>query len=238
MRYFLTLLAAFLGGLLAASTATLSATPNSVKPAHMDYSTQGTSVVSPDGKTEITVTGEKKSLGAWVTINKPMQGWSIQVWPIERDVDVLWDPDSHVFALTDNRYANESYILIIGTEFHMNGPTLGVQRVDLTPLLRQAFASSARQYYRQHYGTTDFDDSYSFYARALLWTSNEHLLVGVSAITSLALPQHALGAAPGVKGWSLGYLLDVPQRKILTVLNEKAVQKQYGIDLSKSALRN
>lgn len=232
--YFLILAAALVAEVSTASAATLPVAANSIKPFYLDYSTQGARAVSPDGKFEITVTGEKKSLGAWVTVDEPAQGWSIQVWPIERNVDVLWQPDSQVFALTDNRYANKSYVLIVGTEFRMDGPALGVERIDITPLLRQAFASSARQYYE----TTNYDTSYAFYAKALYWTSNEDLLVGVSTITSLALPQHARGAAPGVKGWTLGYLLDVQKKKIIETLSQEDVREKYGIDLSKIALRN
>ena len=233
MRNFLILCAVFLVATPIALADTVYKAYNAIKPVYLDYSMQGTNATSPDGKFAITVTGEKASLLAWVTLIEHSQGWSIQVWPIERNVTVLWQPDSHNFVLTDNRYANESYVLIIGTKFHMRGPLLGLRRYDITPMLRQALDSGVKRYYRQHYGTTDFDDSYQFYAKALCWTSNERLLVGVSTVTSLVAPAHVFGKAQGVKGWLMGYIIDVPQRKIVQTLSEKALKEQYGIDLSK-----
>jgi hypothetical protein len=84
-RYFLILAAVLVAEMPSVSAATLPGPANSIKPVYLDYSTQGARAVSPDGKFEITVTGDKKSLRAWVTINEPEQGWSIQVWPIRPD---------------------------------------------------------------------------------------------------------------------------------------------------------
>jgi len=234
----LILMGAILAGTSAATAADLSVSPDSVRAVHFDYSTENVRAVSPNGKFEITVTGEKISLGAWLTIEEPAQGWIVQVWPIERNVGVLWNPSSDTFAITDNRYANESFVLLIGTEFHLSGPKLGVERTDITPLLRQAFSNSARQYYLQQYKTTEYDASYAFYAKALRWTSNERLLVGVSAITSLVMSPNTFGEAPGVKGWILGYLLDMAHGRILETLSKETIREQYGIDLSNMAFQD
>lgn len=235
MRYPLFLVVALLAGVLAAAASPGRTTVVQAKPVPMDYLTRGVSAVSPNGDLNVTVTGKKEPFQAWVTLNKPAQGWSIQVWPIERNVTVLWNPDGRSFALTDDRYANHSYVLVIGTRFHMNGPKLGVQRVDLTPVLQDAFANRARRYYRKHYGKSDYDGSYSFYAKALRWVSDNDLLVAVSGITSLPLSPRHLGTAAGVKGWAYGYLLDVSHRRILRTLSKKAMRAEYGIDVSKFA---
>lgn len=169
--------------------------------------------MAPNGKFKVTVTGQKKSLEGWVTV-EGTEG-PIRVWPIERSVYVLWRPDSRAFALTDN-HSNGTYVLVIGTQFHMSGPKLGVRRVNLTPVIRKAFQMCAQRYY----GTTDYDID-SLYAKALRWSGNTRLLVVVSSIT-VGPPRS--GAPRGVKDWDLTFLVDVQHINVLRSLNGKAGQ--------------
>jgi hypothetical protein len=131
--------------------------PGAIHPTYMDAFNARPVVGSPDGKLGITVTGPKESWAAWVTINpSEFPDGPIQVWPIQASVDVLWRPDSRAFALTDNRYANRSYVLLLGTEFHMGegDPELGTPITDLTPIVRKAFEEQAKKYYAgQDYDT-------------------------------------------------------------------------------------
>src|SRR5208337_3438447 len=104
------------------------------RPTHMDAFDDRPVVKSPDGKLGVTVTGPKASWDAWVTISpSTLPGGPVQVWPIQRNVDVLWRPDSQAFALTDNRHADLSYVFVCGTEFRMgeSGKGLGVPITDL-----------------------------------------------------------------------------------------------------------
>jgi hypothetical protein len=124
--------------------------PGAVRPTYMDAFNSRPVVKSSDGKFGLTVTGPKESYEAWVTISpSKFPDGPVQVWPIQASVAVLWRPNSQSFALTDNRYANLSYVLVCGTEFRIgeDEPGLGVQIVDLTPIVRKAFEESARKYY-------------------------------------------------------------------------------------------
>jgi hypothetical protein len=151
--------------------------PGTPHPTHMDAFDSRPAVKSPDGKAKITVTGPSESLEAWVTLQflgRYDRGLEYQVWPIERDVAVLWRPDGQAFALTDNRYANRSYVLVCGTNFRMgeSGPELGIPIVDLTPVVRKAFEAHMKKYYAPHKYETRL-----FYAKVLRWIRNDQLLV-------------------------------------------------------------
>jgi hypothetical protein len=197
--------------------------PGTIHPTYMDAFNDRPDVKSPDGKLGLTVTGPKKSWGAWVTIfpSKFPDG-PVQVWPIQGNVDVLWRPDSRAFALTDNRYANHSYVIVCGTEFRMgeSGEGLGVPITDLTPVIQKAFAEPAQKYY----GTDDYD-TLSFYAKVLRWVGKNDLLVGISAMTSgpTTFPNR------GLREWNLAYLVNVPNREVLREVDKKQLLSEYKI---------
>lgn len=207
--------------------------PDEIHPTYMDAFDARPVVESPNGKLAVTVTGPKRSLGAWVTLNpSTFPDGPIQLWPFEASVDALWRPDSRALALTDNRYANTSYVLLVGTEFHMgeSDSELGVPTTDLTPIIRKAFEQQAKKYYAgQGY------DTLLFYAKALRWLGYGRILTGVSARTEgpASLPNR------GIKDWAQGYLvdvpyaLDVPDKKVVGELNENQLLSRYGIKVAK-----
>jgi len=168
------------------------------------------------------VTGPKKSYEAWVTISpSAFPDGPVQVWPIQASVDVLWRPDSQAFALTDNRYANTSYVLVCGTEFRMgeNGPGLGVPITDLTPIVRKQFEQAARKYYE-----TDNYETLLLYAKVLRWTGNDELLVGVNARTSGSTPFPSR-----LKEWTVAYLVDVLNEKVVGEVDQDQLFSEYKI---------
>jgi hypothetical protein len=180
-------------------------------------------VKSPDGKHGVTVTGPKKSYEAWITIFlSTLPDGPVQVWPIQASADVLWKPDSRAFALTDNRSSNRSYVLICGTEFRMgeSDEGLGVQVTDLTPIVEKAFEEPARKYY----GTDNYDIRL-FYAKALRWTGNNDLLVGVSTMTS----GPTTSPNRGLKEWNVAYVVEVPNRRVLRELDKEQLLSEYKI---------
>lgn len=203
--------------------------PGASRPTYMDAFGARPAVRSPDGKAQVTVTGPPESLKAFVTLEflgRYTRGLAYRVWPIERDVDVLWRPDSQAFALTDNRYANLSYVLVCGTRFGMgeSGAGLGIPITDLTPAVRQAFRAQVQRYYAPRKYETRL-----FYAKALRWTRGDQLLVGVSAMIAgaPALPNR------GVKEWNLAFLVDVPGKRVVRVLSEARLLSRYGIAVAK-----
>ena len=180
-------------------------------------------VISPDGKLGVTVTGPNKSYGAWVTISpSTFPDGPVQVWPIQRSVDVLWRPDSQAFALTDNRYANLSYVLVCGTGLRMgkSGPGLDLRVADLTPIVQKAFEESARKYYE-----TDNYETRLFYAKILRWIGNDELLIGISART--------LGPSTfpnrGQQEWDVAYLVDAPNGKVVREIDKDQLHSEYKI---------
>lgn len=193
------------------------------RPTHMDVFNGRPVVKSPDGALAVTVTGPKKSYEAWVTIDpSAFPGGPVQVWPMQASVAVLWSPNSQVFALTDNRYANSSYVLVLGTSFRMgeSEPGLGVAMIDLSGVVGKVFLERARQYYAGH--NYDVDNSY---LEALRWVGNDRLLIGVSAMTSgpSRFPNR------GFREWNVAYLVDVPHKAVLREVSESALLSQYGI---------
>ena len=197
--------------------------PDDIQPTYMDVSDDRSVVKSPDGKLDITVTGAKKVYQGWVTISPlTFTGAAVQVWPIQASVAVLWRPDSHSFALTDNRYANLSYVLVCGTEFRMgeDKPGLGIQIIDLTPILRRHFEEDARKYY-----DTDNYETRLFYVKTLRWIGNDDLLVGVSART-LGPPTFP---NQGQKQWDFAYLVDVPNTKVMRQVTKQQLLSEYKI---------
>ncbi len=203
------------------------------RPTDMDAFRNRPTVKSPSGRAQITVTGPAESLKAWVTLEflgRYARGLEYQVWPIERDVDVLWRPDSRAFALTDNRYANMSYVLVCGTNFRLGerGLGLGIPITDLTPVVRKTFGAPAKRYY----GSDPYDVD-MFYLKALRWVGNDHLLVGLDART---LPANAHGSGrrtPRIREWYLGYLIDVPSKRVVGDLSEAQLLSRYGIRVAK-----
>lgn len=208
--------------------------PGAARPTYMDAFKNRPVVKSPNDKLEVTVTGPQNSLGAWVTvapIGSLAPGFPFRAWPIEANVDVLWRPDSQAFALTDDRYANDSYVLVFGARFNMgeNGARLGVPVTDLTPTIRGDFKTRAQEFY-----ATDAYQADLFYAKVLLWVTDDRLLVGLDARTSLSNPP------PGstwrnmkIREWFLGYVVDVPSRKVVDILSEAQLLSRYGIRVAK-----
>jgi hypothetical protein len=197
--------------------------PGTVQPIYMDAFDDRPLIKSPDGKLGVTVTGPKRSYEAWVTISpSTFPDGPVQVWPLQASADVLWRPDSRAFALTDNRYANHSYVFVCGTEFRMgeSGEGRGVPIIDLTPVVQKAFAEPAQKYY----GTGDYDDRL-FYAKVLRWVGNDDLLVGISAMTAgpTAFPNR------GLREWNFAYLVNVANGKVLREVDKEQLLSEFKI---------
>ena len=198
-----------------------------IRPTYMDAFNTRPVVKSPDGRLGVTVAGPKASYGAWVTIDpSAFPDGPVQVWPLQASADVLWRADSEAIALTDNRYANSSYVLVFGVFFRMGEANegLGIPVTDLTPTVEKAFDEDANKYYAgRNYETR------LFYAMVLRWTENDQLLVGVSAQTAgpATLPDR------GVKEWNIAYLVDVPSKKVMAEISEAQLLSQYGVKVSK-----
>lgn len=205
--------------------------PGAPHPINLDAFDARPIVRSPDGKLGVTVTGPKESYEAWVTLSpSSFPDGPVQVWPIQRDVDVLWRPDSGAFALTDNRYANRSYVLVCGTNFRMgeNGPGLGIPITDLTPTVEKAFEKRAKAYYSGQ----RFNIALS-YAKVLRWIDNDRLLVGLSARTLLANRAGSGQRTLRIRDWDLGYIVDVQSKNVIGELNEAQLLSQFGIKVAK-----
>jgi len=195
------------------------------KPTYLDAFDDRPVVQSPNGRLGITVTGPKESLEAWVTVApSTFPGGSVQVWPLEASAAVLWRPDSGAWALTDDRYANASFVLVCGTDFRMgeNEPGLGVPITDLTPIVAEALDARVQKYYGLGYYQTDIP---LFYAYALRWIGNDELLVGVSArIVGPAKPPNR-----DQENWDLAYLVDVPNKKVIREVTKAQLLTDYKI---------
>jgi hypothetical protein len=203
--------------------------PGTTRPTFMDAFGDRPVVKSPDGRLAVTVTGPSESYGAWVTIDpSAFPDGPVQAWPVQISVDVLWRPDSQAFALTDNRYANLSYVLVLGTRFRMgeSGPELGVPMIDLTPVVRRAFDKRAGKYYKYDARERFDGDTPFFYAKALRWVGNDQLLLGVSATTIPAYTKR------GMRWWCLGYLVGVSGRKVVRELSKGQLLSEYGIKVA------
>lgn len=198
------------------------------RPTHMDFLDGRPVVKSPDGRLGVTVTGPKESYGAWVTISpSTFPDGPVQVWPMQASVSVLWRRDSQAFALTDNRYADHSFVLVCGTEFRMgeSGPGLGVAITDLTPMVADAFKERARKYYE-----TDNYEALLAYAMVLRWVGNDNLLVGVNAKTSgPPLSPEKDWRERGLKDWYMAFLVDVPNGKVVREVGKDQLLSEYKI---------
>lgn len=207
--------------------------PGAPHPTYVDAFDARPVVKSPDGKFEVTVTGPKESLAAWVIVTPtgPLApGFPFRVWPIERSGAVLWRPDSEAFAFTDNRYANDSYVLVFGTHFYMgeSGTKVGVPISDLTPVVWNAFEGRAQKFYAPDPYDTDL-----IYAKALRWVGNDQLLVGLDARTSLTTPPGPNIQDMRIREWYIGYLVDVSSKKVVDELSEGQLLSRYGIKVPK-----
>jgi hypothetical protein len=202
--------------------------PGALHPTYMDAFDTRPLVKSPDDKTQVTITGPRESLKAWVTIQflgQYQEGLEYRVWPVEASVTVLWRPDGQEFALTDRRYANNTYVLVIGRDFQMgeSAPELGLPMTDLTPIVRKAFEEASRKYYESQ----NFD-ILLFYAVVLRWVGVDNLLIGVSAKTEgpATFPNR------GIKDWAVAYRVDLPRKSVLAELNASQLLSQYGIGVT------
>lgn len=207
--------------------------PGAIQPRYMDAFDSRPIVKSPDGRLAVTVTGPKESYGAWVTIDpSEFPDGPVQVWPIQRNVDVLWRPDSRMFALTDNRSANASYLLLFGIHFRMGegegGERLGIPITDLTPPVQEVFEARAQKFYAPAAYNTDL-----VYVKALRWVGNGRLLAGLNAKTSLSNPPGQNRQDIRVKDWYVGYVIDVTSKKVVEELSERQLFSQYGIKVTK-----
>lgn len=207
--------------------------PGAIHPTYMDAFDSRPVVKSPDGTAQITVTGPPESLKAWITIQflgRDLQRLEYRVWPIEANVDVLWRPDSEAFALTDNRYADDSYVLVFGTHFYMGerGTKMGVPISDLTPVVWHEFEGRAQKFYAPDAYDTDL-----IYAKALRWMGNDQLLVGLDARTSLTNPPGPKIQDMRIREWHSGYLVDVPSKKVVDEFSEGQLLSHYGIKVAK-----
>jgi hypothetical protein len=218
-----------IAGLLLAVASTVAAQKSdpTARPTYLDAFEDRPIVKSPDGKLAVTVAGPRGSLAAWLTINpSEFPGGPIQVWPLQANGEVLWQPDSKAFVFTDNRYANLAYVLLFGTRFNMGegGEKLGVPVTDLTPVVRKAFDGRAQEYY-----AAAGYDTRLFYAKALRWVGSNQLLVGINAKTvgPASLPHR------GIKDWYAGYLIDVQRNILLREFDSSQMMSQYGISLDK-----
>src|SRR5208337_1377679 len=196
------------------------------RPTHMDAFDDRPVVKSPDGRLGVTVTGPKASWEAWVTISpSAFPGGPVQVWPMQASVSVLWRRDSQAFALTDNRYADHSFVLVCGAEFRMgeDGPGLGVAITDLTPIVGDAFKGHVRKYYE-----TDNYEALLAYAMVLRWIGNDNLLVGVNAKTwgPPTFPNR------GINDWYFAYLVDVPNGKVVREVGKDQLLSEYKIKVN------
>ena len=224
MRYLVLSATVLLAVMIAAAQ---GSSPSAARPTYLDAFEARPIVKSPDGRLAVTVTGPKESYLAWLTIDPSASpGGPIQVWPIQRNGEALWRPDSNALAFTDNRYANLAYVLVFGTRFDMgeSGAKLGLPVEDLTPIVRKTFDSRAQEYYAR----SDYD-SRLFYAKALRWVGDDRLLVGVNAKTvgPASFPNR------GIKDWYVAYLIDVSGKRVLRELDEGRMLSEYGIDLDK-----
>jgi hypothetical protein len=197
--------------------------PGTIHPTYMDAFDDRPVVKSPDGKLEVTVTGPKQSYRAWVTISRStFPGGPVKVLSIQASVAVLWRPDSQAFALTENRFANLSYVFVCRMEFRTGetGEGLNVPITDLTPIVEKAFEERARKYYE-----ADNYDILLFYAKVLRWIGNDHLLVGVNARGSgpITFPDR------GLKDWGIAYVVDVPKGKVVREVSKDQLFSEYKI---------
>lgn len=193
------------------------------RPTYLDAFQARPTVISPDGTLAITVTGPRKSLLAYVTVEargKPVPGSPFRVWPLAAGGYVLWRPDSKAFALTDQLYA----VLVFTARFRVgeNLPGPGFRENDLTSVITAALYKRADAYYGTSNWVLDTE-----YIEALRWIGNDRLLTSLSAATS---PPGS--ARDHVKGWSFAYLVGVAQRKVLRVLDAHQLLSRYGIKMT------
>jgi hypothetical protein len=174
-------------------------------------------VVSPDGKWQLTVWGEKDETPWLMLESKDAESkYRVQVWPISRNVRVLWAPDSQAFAFTDARF-EDSYFLFVD---HLRG-YLGSEVTDLSSTLESHFSRFVGKRY----------EILRWYVKPLVWVQKGVLLVGVDCDTAEKIappPKYQ-----PVQQWFRGYLVDVEERKVIRDLDDKETKSQYGIDLQK-----
>ncbi len=174
-------------------------------------------VVSPDGKWELTVWGEKDESPWTMLESREVQPrYRVQVWPINDAVYVLWAPDSHAFAFTDARSADHSFLYVD----HIRG-YLSSEVADLSSVVEAHFSSSIGGRY----------EIVKWYTKPLLWAKNDVLLVGINCVTAENVsppPKYQ-----PVQNWFRAYLLNVQQNRLVGELSDMETKDQYGIDLQK-----
>ncbi len=198
------------------SSVVLTMGTEKVLPVMLSTVDRGT-VVSPDGKWQLTVWGEKNE-SPWIMLeSRDVQSkYRVQVWPINDSVYVLWAPDSQAFAFTDARF-EDSYYLFVD---HLRG-YLGSEVTDLSSMLESHFSRFVGKRY----------EILRWYVKPLLWVQKGVLLVGVDCDTAEKITPPP--KQQPVQNWFRSYLVDVEQRKVIDDLDEQQTKTRYGIDLQK-----
>ncbi len=174
-------------------------------------------VVSPDGKWQLTVWGEKDE-SPWIVLeSRDVQSkYRVQVWPIARNARVLWAPDSQAFAFTDARFEDSDYLFVD----YLRG-YLGSEVTDLSSMIESHFSRFVGKRY----------EILRWYVKPLAWVQKGVLLVGVDCDTAEKITPPP--KQQPVQNWFRSYLVDVEQRKVIDDLDEQQTKSRYGIDLQK-----
>jgi hypothetical protein len=184
-----------------------------VQPATLSFKDRP-KVESPDGKWEITVSGENTE--PWVVVESRERASVLRVLPIMRWCSVLWRPDSAAFSIVDARYADRYFLLVN----FMRG-NKQPERVDLTPVLD----TRIRRSLPRPYGVD------KLYLKTLRWLENGRLLVGADVV--IYKNAKPLPTWQPVRDLYRGYVIDTTNRRIFRELDETAMRNEYGIDLLK-----
>jgi hypothetical protein len=173
------------------------------------------SIPSPNGKWALGVRAESGET-PWLVLQAvgAEPRYTVQVWPINNSVYVLWEPDSQAFAFTDARFEDDYHLFVD----HLSG-YLESQVVDLTSLLE---SRSSRLVDKRC-------EILRWHAKPLTWVRNGLLLVGVDCDTA-EKTKRSPSYVP-VQGWLRSYIVDVQREKVTADLDEKTTRRRFGVDL-------
>lgn len=172
-------------------------------------------VVSPNGKWELTVWGQKDEV-QWLMLGSKdaTVRYRVQVWPINDAAYVLWRPDGKAFAFADVRL-EDKYLLYVD---RIRG-YLQSELTDLTPPVRDQLLRSFGKRY----------EVLRWYVKPLLWANNRTLLVGVECVTTRRVtppPQHR-----SAQNWLRGYLVDIDRGAIVGNYGAGETKTRFGVNL-------